>query len=411
MPAPRGTRDHAERISVRTDEQDDSMNPAPGRFGAELRVRRWGVIGLVVLTTLAVGSISLWLVPPYWLIMGWLLTPPGGWRGQKTAGITPSVAGERQPEAPTVPADPSPIEETPVLDPAPSAESLPKPGRRKRSRGSRSKKKAASEASEPNVAATWVRVGPNQFVRVEVPLEPTESIGDPLPETPLTLDTEELAPGVAETADTERHEPTNEATPTEVVLNAVAEADTPAAESVVDDADVAAEPPEVSESPPVDVVAESPTSGREVPPAEEVAGPSVVFESPPVELVAEPSDVSEAPPVDVVADPPAVCEEEASAVSVLEEDTEPNDSEPKATAEESRMPVAPSTVEVAEGRTGPSGRANTTFRFSVTGRTWRGERGMRMMERRRRPLVGARGLPRDSAGFSRQGGGRATRKG
>ena len=136
---------------------------------AELRVRRWGVIGLVLLTTVAVGSISLWLVPPYWLIMAWLLAPPGGWRRPPE----PSAVPEADAPASALPEAEAPVPEEP--SPPETPEKPAKPARRKRSRA---KKKAQEETLAPNVEATWVRVGPNQFVRVEVPVEPEP---DPAP--------------------------------------------------------------------------------------------------------------------------------------------------------------------------------------------------------------------------------------
>jgi hypothetical protein len=180
-----GKRGRAERISVSNDSKDGTAisgkvsgtsKSAPG----ELRVRRWGAVGLVLLTTVAVGSISLWLVPPYWLIMAWLLAPPGGWR--RSAGTAQVSESESDPEAA---ADPSMESQMPPPDePTPPDEPLKpaKPARRKRSRP---KKKAQEELPPPSVEATWVRVGPNQFVRVEVPvepeLEPEPALADPTP--------------------------------------------------------------------------------------------------------------------------------------------------------------------------------------------------------------------------------------
>jgi hypothetical protein len=141
-----------------SDAGSEILNRAPG----EIRIRRWGAVGLVLLTTMAVGSISFWLVPPYWLIMAWLLAPPGGWRS--------SAEPARDSEATAV--EPAMEDEAPPPDEPPAADETltpTKPARRKRSR---SKKKVQDESPTPNVEATWVRVGPNQFVRVEVPVEP-----------------------------------------------------------------------------------------------------------------------------------------------------------------------------------------------------------------------------------------------
>jgi hypothetical protein len=119
------------------------------------------------LTTVAVGTISFWLVPPYWLIMAWLLAPPEGWRrSTEPAAVSESENDSEAAAEPSMESEiPPPDELTPPDEPLKPA----KPARRKRSRP---KKKAQEESPSPSVEATWVRVGPNQFVRVEVPVEP-----------------------------------------------------------------------------------------------------------------------------------------------------------------------------------------------------------------------------------------------
>jgi hypothetical protein len=272
-----------------------------GRFPAELRVRRWGVVGLVLLTTLAVGTISLWLVVPYWLIMAWLLTPPGGWRRSPRQ----EAAVGNSPVQP-----PFEAEATPPIEPEPQEIAPPaKPARRKRSR---SKKKVQQEAPAPNVEATWVRVGPNQFVRVEVPVEPDV----------------EPAPSGSPANPDAMHDPT---------------------------------PLESAESTQTTVEPESV--------AEEVS----VDEERTDSIAAEPMSTEFSEPIDPEAN---------TVLSTIK-------------PESCGDPITPVMAELVGQRFSGAGWRS---------RSWRPERGARVVEMRRRPLVGVRGLPREPGRFSRHYG-------
>jgi hypothetical protein len=130
------------------------------------RGRRAALAALILLTSAAVGSaVSWWLVPGYLVLMGWLL---GGPRPETAPspdleGFAPHVAGdcEIQPstraEAPGEPESPTPAA---TNDPTGAT-------RRKRRRKAKARIPAAVGET-----ATWVRVGPGKFIRVEGPAPP-----------------------------------------------------------------------------------------------------------------------------------------------------------------------------------------------------------------------------------------------
>ncbi len=127
---------------------------------------------LVAATSLALASVSVWLVGPYLALMVWLLFDPARHRLEPTGSVKhePSNSSRTKPatnraDSPrpeeNTPSEPEPLQE--VSQP-PSDEDPPKP-RRARSRRRRAAK-AATPPPEP-VSVTWVQVGPGQFVRVE----------------------------------------------------------------------------------------------------------------------------------------------------------------------------------------------------------------------------------------------------
>lgn len=338
-----------------------------------MRVRRWGVVGLVLITTLAVGSFSLWLVPPYWVIMGWLLAPPEGWRRKWRGGSSETDHLPERGVATGPEANPPNVEDRPQAgetspdDPPPDSGPAVKPRRRKRSSGSRSKKKVQNEPEGPEVAATWVRVGPNQFVRVEVPVERSEEV-DP----PRRVDTS---------------------------LTEVPEAST-TAEPAVSEAHAVPEQAPVTDRPmcergPIHVEDRVEAGVHQEDSAfDERAG----------------TDETEAIASNRVELSPVVIETSESESSVTPDEigdvSESN--EPGAPPSD-----APSTTShtVAEAR-----RTNAPSRFikpsEWSDRGWRGDCGARLLEARRSPLAGLRGLARDSVGFApRRSGRKGTRRG
>lgn len=462
---------------MRTDAKQGSSNSHPGqvaprRFEAELRVRRWGVIGLVLLTTLAVGSISLWLVPPYWLVMAWLLTPPGGWRGTGSSDLAgseplPERAGGIDVDAPTTEGSPSPTDEPPP----PDADSIPsvKP-RRKRSGRTRSKKKAQSDAAEPNVAATWVRVGPNQFVRVEVPVEPTEESPAQV-ETPPTE--EVVVEGIAgplsgesssvvekmddsnqmESSEDEHESPievpvalSEEAVATAALVCEQNESPDTATADLCEEIGEPTEPVCVDEESSATAsveggeeagnAAEEPLCGRDETHELEV---SVSCEQttdnvdPPEESgdLAEPVDVEDDPyeleasvPCEQTIDDEVPRELINAEASVLVAEVEAEDSESVLTAlepvdlDDPPITLATAEAEVSADSPEPDKEESVTDRevpragMGWTRRRSRGDRVARVVDVRRRPLVGARGLPRETGGvLSRQAGRNGMRRG
>ncbi len=156
---------------------------------------RWALALLIVVTALAVATVSLWLVLPYLLLMGWMLFAPSREPGTTSAELepldhapVPSAAANQGFSKASPPVDPltrSPEEvssdssdsstETdsePEPEPEPQTASVTttelepiKPRRKRR----RNKDKASAH---DQAEVKWVRVGPGKFVRQEVPTTP-----------------------------------------------------------------------------------------------------------------------------------------------------------------------------------------------------------------------------------------------
>jgi hypothetical protein len=162
---------------------------------------------LMVLTSLALAvMVSVWLVPPYLVLMVWILAPVRGLHDHVPASTEqvsePVSNGENLPEPaehgteirsqaePDVAAS-SPTEamadQDKVNDPEPVAV---KTTRRGKGRGRKAK---GGTVVEPAAAtATWIQVGPGKFVRVEgpnatanAPAEPPPAVSDGEPADPL----------------------------------------------------------------------------------------------------------------------------------------------------------------------------------------------------------------------------------
>ena len=132
------------------------------------------LVVLILLTSLAVASVSVWLVLPYLILMSLILLPTALRRDDASAdlgagsGAGVAVAGLH--EAGSLVAGP------PSADPAPSATtadgsgddraSAPMPGPVKSRRGKARGRDRTRSIAEPSDAA-WVRVGPGKFVRVD----------------------------------------------------------------------------------------------------------------------------------------------------------------------------------------------------------------------------------------------------
>jgi hypothetical protein len=135
------------------------------------------LVVLVPLTCLAVASISVWLVVPYLLVMGAVLLPPAGrsanpaesshsphWaagkRARRRARVERESASREVERASTSTGN---VGET--IDPEPGSKAASKPNRSRRARG-RARMRDANRTGAPS-SATWVRIGPGKFVRVE----------------------------------------------------------------------------------------------------------------------------------------------------------------------------------------------------------------------------------------------------
>ncbi len=133
---------------------------------------RWGIYALIVATSAAVGSVSWWLLPPYLLLMGWLLFAPSG----DTRPIVPEVDATRVAiandgtgnESPTPNEFPRQATEN---DPPGDSESSQPSATATKTKKTRTKGKGRRR-SKTNLppdppAASWVRIGPGKYVRVE----------------------------------------------------------------------------------------------------------------------------------------------------------------------------------------------------------------------------------------------------
>ncbi len=157
-----------------------------------------GLVTLMGLTTWAVASVSIWLVPAYLSLMILIFAAPGAGRakspateptaGSSDADVAPSgqeMGADRADEmGPTHPVtEPSPDiltgeaaeSSTTRLDPAGPAIARPK---RSRAR-SRKAAKATAEPAPDSSAVTWIRVGPGQFVRADASIQgPSQATAD-----------------------------------------------------------------------------------------------------------------------------------------------------------------------------------------------------------------------------------------
>jgi len=124
---------------------------------------------LFSLTSFAVVSVSAWLLLPYWLLIGWILFGAVGRSQKDEPAPTPAPCLVLPDDNPVDASVPEPLD----LEPIQTVEAPP-PAKPKRPR-SRSKGKTKALAETPR--ATWVRVGPGKFVRVESP----EANSPPIP--------------------------------------------------------------------------------------------------------------------------------------------------------------------------------------------------------------------------------------
>ncbi|MBX6314472.1 MAG: hypothetical protein IRY99_16395, partial [Isosphaeraceae bacterium] len=140
-------------------------SPAPR---APRRIGLWVLVLLIAGASLAVGTVSVWLVPPYLLLMAWLLLPRAE-RGGLAAGPGRAAAEGaplRDGDVPEAPPISSPMTDEPLAesDPAKAPEPAPAKPRRGKGRG-----RGRPKAVPAPTAVTWVRIGPGKFVRVEAP--------------------------------------------------------------------------------------------------------------------------------------------------------------------------------------------------------------------------------------------------
>lgn len=176
---------------MRRDATEDGTRPARGQdAGPSSRAWTLALALLVPATSLAVATVSPWLVLPYLVAMAALLGPalprradlafvgsavrtlfdPRG-SAQRTLQESEPTPVSPEPAIPEEPAEP--IEAAPVPEPEAVA-TAPKP---KRAKG---KGRTKAVKSRDVVPVTWVKVGPGKFVRVEGP----QAAGEPTLDVP-----------------------------------------------------------------------------------------------------------------------------------------------------------------------------------------------------------------------------------
>ena len=138
-----------------------------------------GLVALVLATSCAVASVSFWLVPPYLLVMSFVLFAPGE---SVHDALDPSILVG--PHASIEPNEDRPEDSSDDLEndelgtectPVPPAGS----GKTRRAKGRG--KRGAKAQPEPSTDATWIQVGPGKFVRVEaggMPPDLTPAVDD-----------------------------------------------------------------------------------------------------------------------------------------------------------------------------------------------------------------------------------------
>jgi hypothetical protein len=161
------------------------------------RVSGWGAIVAVLLvaTSLAVATVSLWLVVPYLLLMAWILGPdPSAHETVERPPATEPSPAPRELSAQNI--DDTNTVEILSADavansfanddvPGDAIDSEPAKTRRGKGRGRKAKSVTPIEPSSP----TWIRVGPGKFIRADastpLPFEPpADGGGDPTPDRP-----------------------------------------------------------------------------------------------------------------------------------------------------------------------------------------------------------------------------------
>ena len=192
------------------------------RLPAHVRTWVWNgaLVVLLILTSIAVASVSAWLVAPYLALMAVILfTPPGrreggGDRGEESearsspgasnANDRPGARNEDKAVA-HASADPATVAESGIVSAeVPSPDPDPPAAKARRGKGRGRKAKAVAETPGANATATaiWIQIGPGKFVRAESPgptvaaASPT-SEGEPsgsLPPSPGTVDGPSDAP-------------------------------------------------------------------------------------------------------------------------------------------------------------------------------------------------------------------------
>ncbi len=125
-----------------------------------------GLAGLVVATSFAVATVSWWLVPPYLLVMGFVLFAPGGTNDEEPQ---PSilVGPHTTIEPPDNGNEDLSPDETNEEESGSSNVTGNSTGSGKTRRGKSRGKRSAKTQPEVSSEATWIQVGPGKFVRVE----------------------------------------------------------------------------------------------------------------------------------------------------------------------------------------------------------------------------------------------------
>lgn len=165
--------------------RDSSSTPRLDAFRQSARslLRFWPLVLvlLVPLTCLAVASLSAWYVPFYLLLVGLLVLAPDRSQRAGAQAHATALAGSHLTELAAGGLASNDNEASDTAEPAESVIEAAAQGTVTKSRRGRTRARAKPKFVPDPSHATWIRVGPGKFVRVETPPE-----GELDPEAPAT---------------------------------------------------------------------------------------------------------------------------------------------------------------------------------------------------------------------------------
>jgi hypothetical protein len=175
--------------TVGLDDSSTADRPVPLRSRV---AKAWPALlgGLVLGTSVAVALVAWWLVPPYLILIAFLLYEPDGRRVSATNPAGPDhgqSSGRKTPGVASDPADGAGSDDSLGDSPSGGAQGGATAATKARRTGKKARKARATVEPAP---ATWVQVAPGKFVRAE----PGADHASPGPHPPQTDGSPEPAP-------------------------------------------------------------------------------------------------------------------------------------------------------------------------------------------------------------------------